>query len=221
MIHFSNILFKDPLKVLKTTITMSDQGTLQSKPAIKYPSPTFNTPAQTQYKPVNTWAVTKDAVKFASIAGLLTVAAGNAVSKERLGPMGVFTKSGKLWGLMILVAGSYRFTGASLANLRKENDSWNEFFAGSVAGAFTAAPTGQLVKVVGTSLGTAVLVGGVFWCGSFLGNTESSSFAQRGEGLENGFEIKKDLEKQGFWDVSRRRPLSQTLEQLGDGVFKP
>ncbi|KAH3674372.1 hypothetical protein WICMUC_003359 [Wickerhamomyces mucosus] len=187
--------------------------------SVNYPHPHFIT--QQQYKPINTIQVTNDAIKFATGAGLLTVAAGNAVSNQKLGPLGIITKSGKLWGLMVLVAGTYRFSSASIANLREKSDIWNEFIAGLIAGGITAGPTKSLVKVIGTSWGTGSLIATIFWTGSFVGDFTNSSTQFRGEGLENKFEIKKNVETQGFWDVSRRRPLSQTLQELGQGAFKP
>lgn len=197
---------------------MSLDNEAGDKPYINFPSAHIT---EDKYVPVDTWSATRSALGYASVFGLLTVATQNAVSKERVGPLGIFTRSGSLFGMIVLVSGSYKLSSSMLSNLREKKDTANEFYAGLIAGAFAGAPTRSLVKASGWSFFGGVVAALVYWSGSIVGQTSTSSYAYRGKGAENNFEPKSDIERQGFWDVMRRRPLSQTLEELGQGAFKP
>ena len=187
---------------------------------VNYPSPHL-TPDK--YVPVDTFSATRSALGYGAAFGLLTVATQNAVQKSRVGPLGIITRSGTLWGMIVLVSGSYKFASSVLSNLREKKDTLNEFYAGLVAGAVAGLPTKSLVKAAGWSFAGGVITGLVYWSGSIVGQLGSSSYAYRGVGVENNFKPKPvdEAQRQGFWDVLRRRPLSQTLEQLGEGAFKP
>lgn len=106
-------------------------------------------------------------------------------------------------------------------NLREKNDAWNTFLgvgAGNLA-CLTAGFKSMPVKhKILTGLGGAALtalVDHVSWSQSpsFGGRDTKHAFANTDE----------TFEKQKFWDVWRRRPLSQTVEELGAGrgIFKP
>lgn len=191
-----------------------------NKPYVSYPSPHLTPDV---YMPVDTWTATRTAVGYGSVFGLLTVATQNAVAKERLGPLGIITRSGGLWGMIVLVSGSYKLASSMLSNLREKKDTLNEFYAGAIAGAIAGSPTKSLVKASGWSFAGGVVAALVYWSGSIVGQAATSSHAYRGVGAQNNFKPKDShySERQGFWDVLRRRPLSQTLEELGEGAFKP
>jgi hypothetical protein len=197
---------------------MSELDLNEPRAYISYPSPHL-TPDK--YVPVDTWASTRSAVGYASVFGLLTVATQNAVAKERLGPLGIITRSGGLWSMIVLVSGTYKLSSSVLSNLREKKDTLNEFYAGAIAGAVAGLPTKSLVKASGWSFAGGIITALVYWSGSIVGQAKTSSYAHRGVGAENNFKPKSDVQKQEFWDVLRRRPLSQTLEELGEGAFKP
>lgn len=108
-----------------------------------------------------------------------------------------------------------------VTNLREKNDAWNTFWAvgaGNLAvltAGFKSLPAKH--KALTGVAGAAVA--------AFL---EQAIYAQSPSSAGRDFKFveantDQELEKQQFWDVWRRRPLSQTVEELGvgRGIFKP
>ncbi|CCE78550.1 Piso0_001176 [Millerozyma farinosa CBS 7064] len=127
-------------------------------------------------------------------------------------------------GLPLTVVGFATVTTATkgiLTNLREKNDGWNMFWAvgmGNLA-ALTAGFKNMPVKhKVLTGISGAALTAFVdhwYWA-------QSTSYA--GKDTRHKYaNVDEDLPKQQFWDVWRRRPLSQTVEEMGAGrgIFKP
>lgn len=110
---------------------------------------------------------------------------------------------------------------SGLANLREKNDPWNVFWA-SVAGSTALATTSYRTLPVATRAWATFLSASVI--ALFEGTWYAQSASSAGQDLKNvlaGSETA--LEKQQFWDVWKRRPLSQTVEELGvgRGILKP
>lgn len=111
-------------------------------------------------------------------------------------------------------------TKGMITNLREKNDGWNTFWAvgmGNLAcltAGFKSMPLKHkfLTGISGAAL--AAFLDHVSWSQSpsFAGRDTKHAMANTGE----------ELQKQQFWDVWRRRPLSQTVEELGSGrgIFK-
>ncbi|KAF8003318.1 hypothetical protein METSCH_A05610 [Metschnikowia aff. pulcherrima] len=107
------------------------------------------------------------------------------------------------------------------ANLREKNDGWNTFWAVAAGNAavltagFRQAPLKQ--KIMGGLSGAclAALMEQIMWAQSASSAEQHTRFAAANTGEE--------LPKQEFWDVLKRRPLSQTVDALGvgRGIFKP
>lgn len=107
-----------------------------------------------------------------------------------------------------------------ITNLREKNDGWNTFWAVGagnlvvLTAGFKSMPLKHkvLAGVTGATL-TAVL-DQWSWAQlpSFAGRDVRFAAANTGD----------ELPEQGFWDVWKRRPLSQTVEALGEGrgIFK-
>ncbi|CAK9438596.1 uncharacterized protein LODBEIA_P28200 [Lodderomyces beijingensis] len=110
---------------------------------------------------------------------------------------------------------------SSLANLREKNDCWDTFWGLAAANTivlsagFRSMPAKSKVitGVLGTSLAT--VIDRAYWA-------QSTSSPAKDVKYELG-QINKDLPKQSFWDVWSRRPITQTVEELGvgRGIFKP
>ncbi|CDR46584.1 CYFA0S24e00518g1_1 [Cyberlindnera fabianii] len=199
-------------------IDIESEG-LPKKAYVSYPHPR---PYVEEYKPINTWNSTKSAFYYSSVIGLLTAATRNSISKDKIGPLSIITRSGKLWATIVLTATGYKFASCSLANLREKKDTLNEFYSGAIAGGLASIFYKNMIKSVGFSFVGGCIAATVFWSGTMVGNAQKSSHTLRGKGPDNHFKARasSDVERQGFWDVARRRPLSQTLEELGEGVFK-
>ncbi|KAK6457837.1 uncharacterized protein RJT20DRAFT_125698 [Scheffersomyces xylosifermentans] len=111
-------------------------------------------------------------------------------------------------------------TKGAITNLRQKNDGWNTFWAvgaGNLAAltvGFKSMPPKHkvLTGIAGASI--TALVDHAYWA-------QSPSSAGQDVRFEAA-NTDKDLEKQQFWDVWKRRPLSQTVEGLGAGrgIFK-
>lgn len=108
-----------------------------------------------------------------------------------------------------------------ITNLREKRDGWNTFWAvgaGNLACLTVGFKNMPVKHKILTGLGGAALTAFIDHCSwsqspSFGGRDTKHVMANTGE----------DLPKQQFWDVWRRRPLSQTVEELGQGrgIFKP
>merc|ERR1711890_60256 len=108
-----------------------------------------------------------------------------------------------------------------ITNLREKNDAWNTFWAVGagnlvcLSAGFKSMPAKHNVM---TGLGGAALTAFLdhaFWA-------QSPSFAGRDAKYLKA-NSDEDVPKQQFWDIWKRRPLSQTVEELGAGrgIFKP
>ncbi|KAK6202640.1 uncharacterized protein RJT21DRAFT_20940 [Scheffersomyces amazonensis] len=108
-----------------------------------------------------------------------------------------------------------------ITNLREKNDGWNTFWAvgaGNLACltvGFRSMPPKHkvLTGIFGASV--TALLDHAYWAQS------TSSAGQNVKYLPANTD--DEVDKQQFWDVWKRRPLSQTVESLGAGrgIFKP
>ncbi|ODV77399.1 uncharacterized protein CANTADRAFT_308000 [Suhomyces tanzawaensis NRRL Y-17324] len=108
-----------------------------------------------------------------------------------------------------------------VTNLREKNDGWNTFIAvgtGNLACltvGFKNMPVKHKVLTGIAGATVTALVDHALWA-------QSPSSAGRNARYAEG-NTEEVLDKQQFWDVWKRRPLSQTVESLGAGrgIFKP
>ena len=109
----------------------------------------------------------------------------------------------------------------SIANIREINDCWNTFWGLTAANTvvlsagFRSMPPKH--KIITGALGTSIatILDRAYWAQS----TSSPRLDAKYE-LAN---TNENLPKQQFWDVWQRRPITQTVEELGvgRGIFKP
>ncbi|VEU21926.1 DEKNAAC102889 [Brettanomyces naardenensis] len=128
-----------------------------------------------------------------------------------------------------LALGTYAFLSNSFYNLNggrrtTKNEMISSATAVLVATAFKQGMAAN--KRVGFALGIAGFVGFFKWAGEFVGNYNTNLSYTRSHGLNHDQESNKDLDedfangtykKQGFWEVMYRRPLSETVADLGEG----
>ncbi|KAL2072255.1 hypothetical protein VTL71DRAFT_11598 [Oculimacula yallundae] len=161
-------------------------------------------PADEQYHP-------KDAVKTAingtmimGAAGGLVSAIQNTLTKKNASPWGVFTKTGGTIAVFAAMGGTYEFTRFASANLREKDDSLNTALGGFVAGSVLGLRFGTTPAVLGFGALTAVVMGAYdFTGGSLTGYRKDPEIDE--------FERKQALRK------NRRRPIEQTIEEIGEG----
>ncbi|EQB47261.1 NADH-ubiquinone oxidoreductase 21.3 kDa subunit [Colletotrichum gloeosporioides] len=154
----------------------------------------------------------KDAIKTAiksSVAlggaGFFLAAITNALQKQNVGAMSVFTRSGGIIAVMTLGGGAYGFTQTAMANLREKDDAWNSATAGFFAGSILGLTTKRMPLVLGLGAGFAAwqgvfaLTGGRLWINR----------ADRPD--EEEFDSKMAMR------AARRRPIEETIAEIGEG----
>ncbi|KAK5149844.1 hypothetical protein LTR04_006947, partial [Oleoguttula sp. CCFEE 6159] len=148
----------------------------------------------------------KDAIGASIKATMITTGAGalisgvqNTLTKQNVGAMGVFTRTGGTIAVFAAMGGSYAFAKTAAANLRRKDDSWNPaiggFFAGSMLG---------LRAVLGYGAAVAVVLGAFDYTGGVLtGYTRDPTV--------------DEVSRKEYLRKNRRRPIEQTVAELGEG----
>lgn len=108
-----------------------------------------------------------------------------------------------------------------ITNLRETNDGWNTFWAVGagnlvcLSAGFKSMPAKNKILTGLSGAAITAIIDHAYWA-------QSTSFAGR-DAKYVGANTDDNLEKQQFWDIWKRRPLSQTVEELGvgRGILKP
>ncbi|KAM9900708.1 hypothetical protein OXX80_001469 [Metschnikowia pulcherrima] len=195
---------------------MADEKRVFPDSTNKWPTPfsnLFSAHAYPKWEPVDTAKQTKSVFKF----GFYTTAGAYAW-------LYMWKRTTFKLELPMVVTGFATVAVAARgisANLREKNDGWNTFWAVAAGNAavltagFRQAPLKQ--KIMGGLSGAclAALMEQIMWAQSASSAEQHTRFAAANTGEE--------LPKQEFWDVLKRRPLSQTVDALGvgRGIFKP
>lgn len=182
------------------------------KKQVRYP--TFNYRDYGQYQPRDTILVTARAAAISTGAGIFVSALKASLGPARTSLGSIITHSRYIW-LYGAVGTAYTFGESITANLRGKESAWNTFAGGALAGGIMGSTFRSLPKVFGGGIAVGTALGLAHFTGGFNSYGEQAQENSRGEPVE----IEKG-QKQGFWEVVHRRPLSQTLEELGD-LAKP
>ncbi|KAI9707309.1 MAG: hypothetical protein M1836_000269 [Candelina mexicana] len=153
----------------------------------------------------------KDAVGLAIKSTLITGGAGiflsaiqNSLTRSNVNAWGVFTRTGGTIAVFAAMGGTYEFSRTASANLREKDDSWNPTIGGFLGGAVLGLRFRTIPAVLGYGAGLAVLLGTFDYTGGVLtGYTRDPEVDE--------FERKEQLRK------NRRRPISETVAELGEG----
>lgn len=122
----------------------------------------------------------------------------------------------------------FSFVEDSLMNLNEGENAINSMIGagvGSFLGLIIANPT-HFTKSLGSAVGIGIFYGFGSWAGGFGGLQETSHSNQR---VEQKIRSPMDTvrgarsDRQGYWEAVYRRPLSETVEELGEGrgIVKP
>ncbi|KAL0939620.1 NADH-ubiquinone oxidoreductase subunit (Tim17/Tim22/Tim23 family protein) [Colletotrichum truncatum] len=153
----------------------------------------------------------KDAIKSGITAatalggtGFFLAAVTNALQKQNVGAMSVFTRSGGIIAVMTIGGGAYGFTQSAMANLREKDDAWNTATAGFVAGSILGMTTKKMPVVLGLGAGFAA------WQGIFtVTGSRLRGWTDRLD--EDEFETKIAQR------AAKRRPIEETIAEIGEG----
>lgn len=153
----------------------------------------------------------KDALKAASQGfmifggvGFLFSAVQSTLSKQNVGTLAVFTKFSGTWASFAAVGTTYSFVKTASANLREKEDAYNTALAGFLGGSFLGLRSGTLQSVIGYG----ALAAGV------MGVFDATG------GRLTGYKTPSDMdefEKKQYLRANRRRPIQQTIDELGEG----
>ncbi|CBX98059.1 hypothetical protein IAQ61_010163 [Plenodomus lingam] len=159
----------------------------------------------------------RDALHNTAITTLQTTAAGailagvqNTLRKENVGAMGIFTRSGGIIALYASAGFTYQFTLDVASNLRQKEDSYSHAMAGFVSGSCLGVFRRSLPFMLGGGATLATIMAAFEYTRGLHG---AGSQADDDGEVERREQLKK----------LRRRPLSETIEQLGEGrgIYAP
>ncbi|TLS23967.1 hypothetical protein PpBr36_08264 [Pyricularia pennisetigena] len=140
--------------------------------------------------------------------GLFGAATLAAVQRKRVGVLAPITKYGALVSATAFGGGMYDFARTATSNLRQKDDHISEAVGGLLGGAILGlavpGPT-RMPVVVGFAAGTAVTLGTYAYTGKSL----------RGWGKKD--DVKDDFERKEELRKNRRRPIEETIAELGEG----
>ncbi|CAN3355874.1 hypothetical protein DICA3_D25708 [Diutina catenulata] len=162
-----------------------------------------------KFAPVDTKKETTQVLKF----GVSSVAFA-------YGWLYIFKRTQFKLGLPLTVLGFATVATASkgiITNLREKNDAWNAFWsvglgnAAVLSAGFRSMPIRNKILTGFAGAAIAAFLDNFVWAQSPSSVGQDQRFAAANSDSEQ-FE-----EKQKFWDVWTRRPLSQTVEELGVG----
>ncbi|KAG7293736.1 hypothetical protein NEMBOFW57_003793 [Staphylotrichum longicolle] len=136
--------------------------------------------------------------------GLLFAAVRNSLAKKNVGPWTTFTRNGGIIATFAAVGGAYEFTRAASANLREKDDYWNHAVGGFVAGAILGLRSGRMPRIIGYGAFASVALAAYEYTGGTL------------KGYLNRPEV-DEYERKEMLRQSRRRPIEETLAEIGEG----
>ncbi|KAJ2901818.1 hypothetical protein MKZ38_001356 [Zalerion maritima] len=159
---------------------------------------------EVRHEPVDAIKLGSYGALFGGGCGLFAAAVQNALAKHNVGAWGVFTRSGLLITGVGATSGATIFTAAVMANLRETRD-WKNWSAGGFAGGVIQGLIARsMPKVFGFGLSFAAILGAADYTGGLVGHNRINHNADE-------YEEKERMRR------TRRRPIEETLEFVGEG----
>ncbi|KAF2685801.1 hypothetical protein K458DRAFT_300369 [Lentithecium fluviatile CBS 122367] len=162
------------------------------------------------FHPHDTLANTGNTTLKTTACGAIFAGVQNTLRKQNVGAMGIFTRSGGIIALYAGVGVAYQFTHDATANLRQKDDCYNEALAGFAAGSAVGVARRSLPFMVGAGVAFGTAMAAYRYTNGLAGYRYSDND-------EDDVERKEEQRK------VRRRPLSETIQQLGEGrgIYAP
>ncbi|OAL54918.1 hypothetical protein IQ07DRAFT_531466 [Pyrenochaeta sp. DS3sAY3a] len=161
------------------------------------------------FHPRDTLSNTATTTLQTTAAGALLAGVQNTLRKQNVGAMGIITRSGGTIALFAGVGAAYQFTLDATSNLRQTDDCYSEALAGFMAGAAMGVPRRSLPFMLGAGAITSTVLTAYRYTSGLSGSGTVDD--------DNEVERREALRK------IRRRPLSETIEELGEGrgIYAP
>ncbi|EAT80533.1 hypothetical protein HBI56_190690 [Parastagonospora nodorum] len=141
--------------------------------------------------------------------GAIVAGVQNTLRKQNVGAMGIITRSGGIIALYAGVGAAYQFTKDATSNLRQKDDCYSEAVAGFVGGMGLGVYKRSLPFMLGAGAATSVAMTAFRYTNGWRGATAETD--------------EEEVERREAAKKLRRRPLSETIEQLGEGrgIYAP
>ncbi|KAJ4300677.1 hypothetical protein N0V90_002765 [Kalmusia sp. IMI 367209] len=156
------------------------------------------------FEPRDTLKNTANTTLQLTVAGAIFAGVQNTLRKQNVGAMGIFTRSGGIIAVFAGVGVAYQFTKDAAANLRQKDDTYNDALAGFVGGSVIGVSRRSIPMMLGAGAGFGVALAAFKYTNGIGGYVAK-------EEDEDEVERREELRK------LHRRPLQETLEQLGEG----
>ncbi|MCJ1311015.1 hypothetical protein MMC25_004685 [Agyrium rufum] len=180
------------------------QGIVHDKTSTLSNKTPFNPPTDEVYQPQDAIAVTTTSTLVMGGFGTLASAIQNTLTRQNYGAFGIFTRTGGTIALFAVMGGSYSFVKCASANLRERDDHYNSTLGGFFAGTMLGLRARSLPAVLGYGATMAIAMAAFDYTGGSLKGLHRDPD-------EDEFERKQSLRK------NRRRPIGETLQDLGEG----
>ncbi|KAF2011766.1 hypothetical protein BU24DRAFT_288783 [Aaosphaeria arxii CBS 175.79] len=163
------------------------------------------------YTPRDTLAATSRTTLQTTAFGALVAGVQNALRKQNVGASGIITRSGGVIAVYAGVGFAYQFTRDSAANLRQKNDTYNEALAGFASGVVIGLSRRSIPFMLGAGASVATVMAAYGYTSGF----------GIGAGPANADD--DDVDRREAMKKLRRRPLEETIAELGEGrgIYAP
>ncbi|KAH9880122.1 hypothetical protein J1614_002148, partial [Plenodomus biglobosus] len=204
------------------TTTSARPGQLQEQDSQR-PTTTTTTMADhpATFHPRDALSNTASTALQTTAVGAIVAGVQNTLRKQNVGAMGILTRSGgliALYGADLAdfcgsVGAAYQFTLDVTSNLRQKDDCYSEAIAGFAGGACLGVARRSLPFMLGAGAATSVVMTAFRYTNGLRGVGDIRDQVDDDGEVERREELKK----------IRRRPLSETIEQLGEGrgIYAP
>ncbi|GKZ21089.1 hypothetical protein AbraIFM66951_002478 [Aspergillus brasiliensis] len=156
------------------------------------------------YHPKDAIAASMKTTMLTGGAGLFASAVQNTLTRQNVGPLGVFIRSGGTVGIFAAMGGTYEFVKTASANLREKEDHWNVALGGFFSGAILGLRARTFPALLGYGVALATATGAFEYTGgSLFGHKKNTDIDE--------FERREQIRK------TYRIPAEQTLAELGEG----
>ncbi|KAI0895233.1 hypothetical protein F4806DRAFT_497377 [Annulohypoxylon nitens] len=170
------------------------------------PHPIQATPEET---PFHAHDAVKSGIKGAILggsAGFITAAVHNSLAKTNIGAWAVLTRGGGTIAMFTAVTSVYLFSKDATANLREKDDTWNTTVSSFLAGSTIGLRTGRIPQILGFGAAFAGIMSTFEYTGGSLRGRARTENPEMDE-----YEYKEAQRK------TRRRPIEETLANIGEG----
>ncbi|KAK3055876.1 hypothetical protein LTR09_003110 [Extremus antarcticus] len=156
------------------------------------------------YQPKDAVGASIKATGVTSLAGLFVSTIQNTLTKQNVGALSVFTRTGRTIAVFAAMGGSYEFFKCASANLREKDDAYNSSIGGFVAGSMLGLRFRSAPSVLGYGSALAIILGAFTYTGGHL----------MGYSRDPNVD---EVSRKNYLRKNRRRNIEETVHELGEG----